>query len=390
MDKVFVGGWFQRTALHLSEFHDFVLGEETPLDLDPKEIQKYRRALDIEHVEKKFDGLEYIHIHTKKGIDLQVFEDGLIVLSFPPQMNGKKTIQLLTNYYEKKLSPAFSYIFSLGAPVPKELANIKNVYPYFLVLDNASVEQIDELFTAYKEPRQFDIESETFNIHRGDKLYVINRKTESIENVARFIQEQIFLREFRGQMHRYLNLHRIIWERIAEVKERGTIRGKSIGAFKTKIEEYKKTITLIDTRIDQMGTYIHTRERIAKGSPALQEFQNVIEYRYETLSNTLSYVKDIWTMTMRYVDSALDLFKDLQSQSTNSSVQNLTVVTSMGVGATLLGLFTADSVPAFTVFGVAYFFILAAIGYGANRVMRAIYRNRDYEVSDTRINTDIK
>jgi len=45
-------------------------------------------------------------------------------------------IDALAEYYEKKLSPAISYLFSLGAPIPKELANIETVYPYFIVLNN--------------------------------------------------------------------------------------------------------------------------------------------------------------------------------------------------------------------------------------------------------------
>lgn len=390
IDRVYVGGWFQRTALHLSEFYDFLKGDDTPLELSGEKLAELRKKLNIETAEMAFDGLQYINLKTTQDISINIFEDGLITLTKDGDEDPEALVQELTEFYENKLSPAFSYLFSLGAPVPKELANIKTVYPYFFVLNKASKEDVDALWKAFDEEEYFHINEKTFEIYRGRKLYIINRKGEGLANVHEFIGEQIFLREFRGQLHRYLNLHRIIWERIAEVKERGEIKGHEIGGFKTKIEEYKKTITLIDTRIDQMSSYIHTRESIAKSDPRLKHFQDIIEYRYETLSDTLSYVKDIWTMTMRYVDSALKLFSELQAQSTNASVKNLTVVTSMGVGATLLGLFTTDSAPSFTLFGITYFFILAAVGYAANRIISYIYRRRDYRVSDTDINTDIK
>ncbi len=47
-------------------------------------------------------------------------------------------IERVKEYYETKLSPALNYIFSLGAPVPKELAGIKNVFPYFVICDNST------------------------------------------------------------------------------------------------------------------------------------------------------------------------------------------------------------------------------------------------------------
>ena len=50
----------------------------------------------------------------------------------------------LADYYENCLSKAINYIFSLGAPVPKELANIKSVYPYFIVLNKGTKEDIEK------------------------------------------------------------------------------------------------------------------------------------------------------------------------------------------------------------------------------------------------------
>lgn len=119
---------------------------------------------------------------------------------------------------KKKLSPAFSYIFSLGAPVPKELANIKTIYPYFVSAKKVTKKSAQTIFDEFKQEQYFTVKQKQFEIYRGDKLYIINQKSVTDDSVQRFIEEQIFLREFRGQMHRYLNLHRIIWEKIADVK----------------------------------------------------------------------------------------------------------------------------------------------------------------------------
>ena len=95
-------------------------------------------------------------------------------------------------------------------------------------------------------------------------------------------------------------------------------------------------------------------------------------------------------MTRTYVGSALGVFTDLQSKATNNSIKNLTVVTSMGVGGTLLGLFGQDKLPDFTTAGVYYFVILAAIGYAVNKIMNTIYLNKDYSIKNVKADKNIK
>ena len=252
-----------------------------------------------------------------------------------------------------------------------------------------SKERVEELFTEFEQQQYFEVHQDDFDIYRGDKLYILNQHGVTDEQVQRFIEEQIFLREFRGQMHRYLNLHRTIWEQIADVKERGEMRGSEIPAFKTKVDQYAKTIDFIGTRIDQMATYLTTRESIAEHDERLTPFENVLGYKHETLNATLTYVQDIWALTQKYVASAAKLFGDLQAQSTNTSVQNLTVITSMGVGATLIGLFGETAAPSFTIFGFLYFFILAAIGYSVNKLMGWYYQRKSYGISDIELAKDL-
>lgn len=389
--RVYIGGWFQRTTLHLSEMYDFLREGTSALDLAHSKLEELQRGLEIGSVQLKLDDLEYIALETRSGISIKISEDGLIVLNKDASDGGDlgSDIKSLTDYYEHRLSPAFGYLFSLGAPVPKELANIKTIYPYFVVVQHASREDVGALLEKFGEKKYLEVAHEHFDLFRGDKFYLINEKRESDERVGRFIEEQIFVREFKGQLHRYLNLHRIIWERIAEAKERGSISGREIGGFHDKIEGYQKTINLIEGRINQMSAYLATRERIVKSDDRLKDFLGLLEYRYEALGDTLSYVKEIWGMTKNYVGSALDLFTSLQAQATQNSVKNLTVVTSMGVGATLIGLFTTAA-PQFTTFGLFYFVILAFIGYTANEVTTWFYGRKTYKISEVAYDKDIK
>lgn len=381
--NVYIGGWFQRTMLQLTEIYDFLRECKTQLKLDPEKLQEYRKNLAIGKIDYGVDGEEYIRFTTAYDISVKIYEDGLICLNNHNVSEDTLFADLdkVTDYYENKLSPAFSYLFSLGAPVPKELANIETVYPYFIVFDKATKDQISELLTRTEKQKYFEFTNERYDVVRGDKYYFINNKKQSLDKIEKYIEEQVFIREFKGQLHRYLNLHRIIWEKIDTVKENAKVKGADIVKFSSKLEGYSKTINLIDGRINQMGTYISTREKIAKNDAELTEFLAISGYRFETLRDTLDYIKYLWDMTQTYVSSAQKLFSSLKSDVTSKSINSLTIVTSMSAGASIISLIT-KSEPKFTIFGVIYFFILAFIGWGSTRMLSFISKNRRYEVAD--------
>ena len=137
-----------------------------------------------------------------------------------------------------------------------------------------------------------------------------------------------------------------------------------------------------------MSTYISTREKIAKNDKELAEFLAISGYRYETLRDTLDYIKSLWDMTKNYVSNAQKLFEGIKSDVTSSSVDSLTIVTSMGVGASIIGLLT-ESAPEFTVFGVIYFFALAFLGWISTKILSKISSRRKYEVSDIEYDKNI-
>ena len=390
ISNVYIGGWFQRTMLQLSEIYDFLREAKTQLALDQDKLIEYRKNLQIGRIDYGVQGEEYIEFTTALNIRVKIFEDGLIILNNHNVSEDTlfADIDALTDYYEKKLSPAFSYLFSLGAPVPKELAHIETVYPYFVVTEKATKEEMNTLLTRTDKQKYFEFDNEKYDVIRGDVYYFINNKKAESENIERYIEEQIFIREFKGQLHRYLNLHRIIWEKIDNVKDRASVKGADIVSFNAKLESYAKTITLIEGRINQMSTYLPTREKIAKSDKELVEFLNISGYRYETLKDTLDYIKHLWSMTKNYVSSAQKLFNGLKSDVSNKSINSLTLVTSMSAGASVIGLLT-KSQPEFTVFGIVYFFILAFIVLSLNKFLKFIQNNRRYKVNDVELDKNI-
>lgn len=391
IQNVYIGGWFQRTMLQLSEIYSFLKDAKSQLKLDQTKLEELRKNLNIGSLEYNVSGEEYINIITGQNIDIKIFEDGLIILK--NKNVTKETlladIDKVTDYYENVFSPAISYIFSLGAPVPKELANIETIYPYFVVCKNSNRDEIMELLSQTDRQKYFEISNDKYDVVRGDKFYFINNKTKDLSTIERYIEEEVFVREFKGQLHRYLNIHRIVWEQIDDVKSNTKVKGNDIVTFNTRLNNIAKTINLIDGRIKQMGTYVSTREKIAKADKELEEFLAISGYKYETLRNTLEYIKSLWVMTQNHVSSAQKLFSSLSASVTSRSVNTLTIVTSMTAGAAIIDLFT-KSKPTLSWFGVVYFVLLALIGWGSTKVLKFFSTHKTYTISDSDYEKDIK
>lgn len=391
ISNVYIGGWFQRTMLQLTEVYDFVRNCDSKLELDKEKLVELHKQLEIGRIEYGVIGEEYVSFTTALNIQVKIFEDGLITVNNTNVSEDTlfADIDKVQDYYEKRLSPALNYLFSLGAPVPKELANIETIYPYFVVCEDATRDDILQILASRDNQKYFEFTCDKYNVVRGDKYYFINNKTQTLENIEKYIEQQVFIREFKGQLHRYLNLHRIIWEKIDKIEERKNVKGSEIIAFMSKLDGYSKTINLIDGRINQMSTYISTRERIAKSDSELVEFLAISGYRYETLNDTLKYIQYLWDMTQTYVSAAKSAIKDVKSDVTDNSINNLAIVTSMSAGASILGLFN-ESKPTFDAWGIVYFIILAIIGWVTTKVLSFIKTHKKYEVSDMDYDKNIK
>src|SRR3989344_3851666 len=100
VQKIYIGGWFQRTTLHLSEIYDFLKEGKSELALDLAKLKDLRGALEISGIEMKIDSLDYILFRSRSGIEVKIYEDGLIVLN-NPQPTGiiPDLITDLTSYY---------------------------------------------------------------------------------------------------------------------------------------------------------------------------------------------------------------------------------------------------------------------------------------------------
>lgn len=378
IEDVYIGGWFQRTTLHLTEIFDF-FNKKNILNFSKEELDDARDSLDITSFSRLNYLLEYIQAKTRQGIDFKIYEDGLIVLKKEAGENLEKLFDMLEDYYDHSLSPGISLLFSKGAPVPKELAKIKSLLPFILTTKNAEEKEIIDFFKKLRLKIYSTLETKEVKVYKSDKVILIVSDLPE-EKIRQLVEAQIFFREFKSQLHRYLNIHRLIWEEIALIKERGKIPGNEVKALRSKLDDYQKTIKLIDSRISQMSSYLRTRAKVSTYEKIDSYLDQVFLYKFETLEDSLFYIKDLWKMTDNYLNSAIQIFAEIQGESTKTSISSLQLVTALGVVTAIIGYLGRDKLPTVTLQGMAFFFILIILTFIINYGVSKYYSRRSYTV----------
>ena len=385
--KITYGGWYQRTTLHLSEIYDLFSHGKSSLNLAQEKISEFYNKFQFSSVSREAGYLEFVKVKVKNGIEIRYYEDGLYILEIESDNVGESK-KLLEQYYSETISPAIAYIFSLGAPTPKVLANIKTIHPVVVsvTVDNLNEFKIDE--KCFGEIYS-TISSEDIIVHKTPQSIFIVSKPNNEKIVAELSEMQIFFREFKDQLEKYLNIHRKIWEEISDIKEKKLLKGSEIEPIRAKLDSYQKTISLINNRINQMGSYIRTRAGISKSSGVEAHLQKLFDFKFEVLTDTLDYIKEIWKMTSDYLSGTIANIVEIKNQATTRGIQSLQVITSIGVVSGVIGYFAKTEWPKFTETGAIYFIIIIAVTWLINYAISDLYKNKKYTLKFNDRITDV-
>jgi len=358
------------------------------LDLPKEKLSKAKSSLALKEVERGNGPLEYIIAKTDAGIIYRIYEDGLIILE-KDFKSLKNDFEAIRDYYDNKLAKALTLIFSKGAPVPKELAHIKTILPYIVTVADATKKEAAKIFKDSAEEIYSVLATKNIEVYRSQGIILVNNLQD--ENLTReIIESQIFFREFKTQLHRYLAIHRILWEKIRIIKERGAIKGTDIDSLRNELSVYQKTINLIGARIDQMPAYVKTRQKITDVEKIDNYLQPLFQFKFETLLDTHEYIKNLWKMTENYLTAAIEIFSELQAKSTKNTISSLQLITTIGVVAGILGYLGKDTLPKFTSMGLIYFSLLMAMTWIINGAVSKFYKNKKYNIKEQDLEKEIK
>lgn len=337
IERVLVGTWFPRTTLHLDEVDAALRGEKLPHH--PKELPRFLRALRVSQVEKTNGAFRFLTARAG-NVSLSLTEDGILLLGTTGDRLAEARARL-TVFYEDKFSPVVEALFRRGMPLPKELADIRAVLPFFVVATGGSAAEARALAR-----RQGAVP--TGVIMRGGLtifpsrdvtvLWLADRAAVralalSLEDIVRYAT---FFREFEAQLHTYLRLHRDLWESVDAIHEARHLRYRDLARLRDRLGSQRKTIGFVRGRIAQMGDILSARSRHIHDEHREPVLDALELNRFDSLEGAQAYLAHLWEVTDRYAEATADLLRLVYDENLRREVAILNMIF---FGALITGFF---------------------------------------------------
>jgi hypothetical protein len=83
-------------------------------------------------------------------------------------------------------------------------------------------------------------------------------------------------------------------------------------------------------------------------------------------------------MTKEYLNTAISVLKNVQSESTTNSIDSLRLITTIGVLSGIFGYLSSTELPSVTVIGLLYFILLIVGTWLINKIVAVVFRRRKY------------
>ncbi|MEK7083869.1 MAG: hypothetical protein AAB932_01405 [Patescibacteria group bacterium] len=341
LDSLYLATWFQRTTLHLTEMYHFFDHDFLYLKLPKEDLEASFKKLSVKSAEFfELNDFDVVKTEFENGLTFTATDDGVMMLRAPVGEDLKKARKYLETFYYEKLGASLSYLFSRGAPLPKQLSTLKEVYPILLVVRDATDDDITRLFAEFDEAYDSFVSSPHFQIFFSDTIHIVRvlkngkRVDEILDDLLRNV---VFLREFERQLHMYLNLHRTMWDQTSKIRESNTLRYRDFPALRKKIMDALKTLSFVKARLSQMED-INVARRLLVGDDVKEELTALGLFRFDSVSADQRYIVDLWEMTIDYVKRTLDLLESLFQENTQRELNTLKFFTLIAAITSFFGM----------------------------------------------------
>lgn len=333
IQSIYLGTWVQRTSIHLKEIYNFLSDKKTVSGLDDQKSRQFWEGLKLTDVELH-EELDFDFIKAKdKDASVVITEDGVILL----RHNGESindAIKEFDDLYSNRLGKAINFLFSLGAPLPKELTKVDELFPVIVIASGASQDGIKSIFESNSDKLISSSKEDSISIYDGERTIVVHiDNTESpleisLEDLVTYL---VFIREFEVQLSNYLNLHRTIWDRISLIRESKSLKYNDFPRVREKILDFLREISFVKARLEQMRNNIVSRDKLIE--PKLEQTIRVLGInRFDHLEANQKYIRELWTMTEDYATGTLSLLDSLFSENTQielNAIKFFTLVAAM-------------------------------------------------------------
>ncbi|HTM68906.1 MAG TPA: hypothetical protein VL426_06440 [Candidatus Binatia bacterium] len=383
IERVYLGTWSQRTNLHLQEVYRFLKYAKGVDNLDETRVKALREAVRPSDVQ--FRNASINSLRAACGpFTVSVTEDGVVLMS-SEETDLARAREALVQFHEKAYEPAMHYLFSRGAPMPKEIAAIEKDGDFLTVVRDAGDADVREVFEAFGDRYHSHASTEGIRVFTGHRIEIVDigRMELTEEETEGFVRDLVFFKEFERQMYAYVRLHRVIWDELSSIRDARSLRYADFPSVRADIMRFEMTLGVVRARIAQMDDILGER-RSGEPKGVTQILASLGMLDFGSLHASRRYVSHLWDMTDDYADDTLSLLETLYQENTQRELNALKFITLITAVTSFFGMniaFPWEERWA-TNAGSSYqvVIIVTAIAFAVFYLLRALILNRRFEL----------
>lgn len=337
IERVYLGTWSQRTNLHLQEIYRFLKYGQGVDKLDEARVRSLRAVIDP--AETSFHNASINTIRAACGpFTVSVTEDGVVLMSSEEKDLAKARSALVT-FHDGAIEPAMGYLFSRGAPMPKEIADIERGGDFLTVVRGADDADSRAVFDAFGDRYHSHASSEGVRVMTGHRMEIIDIGDMELseEEIEGFVRDLVFFKEFERQMYAYVRLHRGIWDELTSIREARSLKYADFPTVRADIMRFEMTLGVVRARLAQMDDILSER-RAGELQGVTRILSSLGMLDFDSLHASRKYVSHLWEMTDDFADDTLGLLETLYQENTQRELNALKFITLMTALTSFFGM----------------------------------------------------
>lgn len=387
IEKVYLGTWSQRTNLHLQEVYRFLKYAKGADDLDEDRVKELRNALAPSEV--TFRNASINSIRAACGpFTVSVTEDGVVLMS-SNETDLTAARAALVKFHEEALDPAFRYLFSRGAPMPREIADIEKAGDFITIVRDADDADVRETFETFGDRFHSHTSSEGIRVMTGHRIEIIDvgKLDLAEEEVEGFVRDLSFFKDFDRQLYAYVRLHRRIWDKLSAIREARSLKYADFPSVRADIMGYEMTLGVVRARLAQMDDILSER-RAGEPKGVTRILASLGMLDFGSLHASRRYVSHLWEMTDDYADGTLKLLETLYQENTQRELNALKFITLLTAITSFFGMNIAfpweERWENLSHVSYQIVIVVAAISFAIYYVLRMMILNRNFVLKEAR------
>lgn len=336
--SITVGSWFPRTKLHLKEYYAYLKDGRVHADLEVdklKEIRKRMRPRNVQYVGGRFDRVSA----EFDGIASLFHEDGLMTLTVAVG-NLAADMKRLKEFLDGSLTPSLSMLYDLGAPAVLYKAPTLTEKPIVILAKGIDEAEARKFCAELDDEIHFIARHTDRTVYFADRYIVIGDESGGAGAIRYIIDELILAREYEHRLKQYFEMHRQMWERIAEIQRRTSIPSHELPNIRDQLLIYRRDMAIVKARMGQMTGYLDERRDEIDDLGLTEDLRAVEAYRFDKLASSTLYVTRLWDMLQEYLDSTVQITGFFYQENLQKEINIQQFIFLVGSVAAVIGLGT--------------------------------------------------